>query len=81
MGVDVLTALGFRAYTSKRKANDFIRYDTAALEKLGKERKNHATYVLRVKEEIEMQERLLREDVKFTESNADNAWDNSPLRT
>jgi CPA2 family monovalent cation:H+ antiporter-2 len=79
MGVDVLNELGHRKYTTQRKANEFIKYDQAALHKLVKERHDKENYVLSVKEEIEMQERLLNEDKKFIEHRQDNAWDKSLL--
>lgn len=80
MGVDVLSDLGFRKYTLKRKANEFIKYDNAALEKLAKERHDAESYVSSVREEIEIQEKLLNEDRKFMEHKPDNAWDKTPLQ-
>lgn len=79
MGVDILSVLGFRKYTSLRKANDFILHDNIALEKLSKHRHDYDSYVKSVKEEIEQQERLLAEDRKFMEHKPDNAWDKSKL--
>ncbi len=81
MGVDVLCDLGFRRYTLKRKANEFIKFDNAALEKLAKERHDAESYVSSVREEIEMQEKLLNEDRKFLEHKPDNAWDKTPLQS
>jgi CPA2 family monovalent cation:H+ antiporter-2 len=77
MGVDVLTALGHRKYTVTRKANDFIKYDTQALQRLVKTKDDIPTYISSVREEIANEERLLNEDSKFMETELDNAWDNS----
>ncbi len=79
MGVDILSELGFRKYTSLRKANDFIMHDNLALQKLSKHRHNSDTYVQSVKEEIAQQERLLAEDKRFMEHKPDSAWDKSKI--
>jgi len=79
MGVDILSELGFRKYTSLRKANDFIMHDNLALQKLSKHRHNSDTYVQSVKEEIAQQERLLAEDKRFIEHKPDSAWDKSKI--
>jgi CPA2 family monovalent cation:H+ antiporter-2 len=75
LGVDVLHELGRRRYTATRKAMDFIRYDQAALEKLSRERHQKDRYILSVKNEIELQERLLSEDQLFADKRSDSAWD------
>lgn len=79
MGVDILSELGFRKYTSLRKANDFIAHDTAALKKLAKHRHNRDSYVQSVKEEIAQQEKLLTEDKRFVEHKPDSAWDKTKI--
>jgi len=79
MGVDILSELGFRKYTSLRKANNFIMHDNEALYKLSKHRHNSDNYVQNVKEEIAQQERLLAEDKRFMEHKPDNAWDKSKI--
>lgn len=77
MGVDVLSELGFRKYTARRKASEFIKFDNAALRKLAAERHDAESYISSVKEEIEIQEKLLNEDKKFIEHRPDTAWDKS----
>lgn len=79
MGVDILSELGFRKYTSLRKANEFILHDNQALYKLSKHRHNSDSYVQNVKDEIAQQERLLAEDKQFMEHKPDNAWDKSKI--
>lgn len=76
MGVDILAALGYRKYTLHRKAQDFIKYDNWALEKLYKI-KDTKEYLGTVREEIEQQEKLLQEDKMFIEKTEDSAWDAS----
>jgi CPA2 family monovalent cation:H+ antiporter-2 len=75
MGVDILHALGHRRYTATRKAVDFIRYDEQALEKLSRERHRKDEYILSVRREIDLQERLLAEDRLFSDQGTDTAWD------
>lgn len=79
MGVDILSELGFRKYTSLRKANDFIMHDNAALHKLSTHRHDSDRYVQNVREEIAQQERLLAEDRRFMEHKPDKAWDKSKI--
>lgn len=81
MAADVLKDLGHRHYTAFRKAQDFIRYDEAALKRLAGHRADKDRYVLSARAEIELQEQLLREDAKFiSKLEEDNAWDSEPLR-
>ncbi len=80
LGEDVLAALGFRRYTVKRQAMRFIRYDERSLRKLAAARREGRDYVLTVKEEIELQERLLQDDLMANLSANDHAWDSEPMR-
>lgn len=80
LGVDVLKALGTRTYTATRKAQEFIKYDEEAMEKLHREWGNREQYIVSVKEEIEQQEKLLAEDLRFIHDWVDNAWDNDGLK-
>lgn len=75
LGVDILKTLGRRAYTSTRKAQEFLKYDEAALVKLSKEFKDTENYILKVREEIALQEKLLSEDLKFNLHFTNEAWD------
>jgi CPA2 family monovalent cation:H+ antiporter-2 len=80
MGADVLHDLGHRKYTVTRKAQEFIKYDEGALSKLSKEWNNKEQYIINVKAEIELQERLLNEDVRFSNNVHDNAWDKERMK-
>ncbi len=79
MGADVLNALGHRKYTMFRKALEFIRYDEKSLHRLAKLRHHQETYIAQAREEIEVQERLLKQDARFADLRSDHAWDKTPL--
>lgn len=80
MAIDVLNQLGIRNYTATRKAQDFIRYDEEALRKLAKSRHNSKEYILNVREQIELEERLLSEDIHSHLTLKDSAWDSESLK-
>ncbi len=80
MAIDILKKLGFRSYTATRKGMDFIRYDEASLVKLAKHRHEIKDYIVNVKEQIEMQEKLLSEDLHIGLTAEDHAWDSQPMR-
>lgn len=80
MAIDVLNQLGIRNYTATRKAHDFIRYDEEALRKLAKSRHNAKEYILNVREQIELEERLLSEDIHSHLTHRDTAWDSESIR-
>jgi CPA2 family monovalent cation:H+ antiporter-2 len=81
MGVDILKAMGVRSYTATRKAQEFLKYDEEAIERLSDVWKKKGNYILSVREEIELQEKLLKDDLKFISNiTEDNAWDSEVLR-
>jgi CPA2 family monovalent cation:H+ antiporter-2 len=81
MGVDVLKSMGYRSYTATRKAQEFLKYDEAAIKRLSEVWKEKDNYILSVKEEMELQEKLLKDDKRFlSELFDDNAWDRDILR-
>lgn len=80
MAIDVLNKLGIRNYTATRKAQDFIRYDEEALRKLAKSRHNAKEYILTVREQIELEEKLLSEDIHSHLTNNDSAWDSEAIK-
>jgi CPA2 family monovalent cation:H+ antiporter-2 len=79
LGSDVLTALGQRAYTVSRSAQNFIKYDESAMVDLAKERGDQKTYLASAKRQIEIQEQLLSDDRNFLMSSDDHAWDSEPM--
>jgi monovalent cation:H+ antiporter-2, CPA2 family len=80
MAIDVLKKLGFRSYTATRKGMEFIKYDEEALFKLAKTRHEMKEYIMSVREQIEMQEKLLSEDLHANLTAEDHAWDSEVMR-
>lgn len=81
VGVDILTKLGFRAYSVNRSAQNFIKSDEASMLKLAKDRHNTEQYIVNVKNEIREQEMLLSEDAKNILASSDHAWDSELMRS
>lgn len=80
LGVEVLRAMGFRAYSATRAAQNFLKYDEASMWKLASERHDQDQYISRVREEIAQQEKLLEDDMHFDPTTTDHAWDSEQLR-
>lgn len=80
LGVDALVQLGHRRYSATRQGQKFIHYDERALKKLAATRHDRREYVLSVKEEIELQEQLLQNDLLANLTTDDHAWDSELLR-
>lgn len=80
LGVDALVQLGHRRYSATRQGQKFIHYDERSLRKLAKTRHDRQEYALSVKEEIELQEQLLQNDVYANLLTDDHAWDNSEMK-
>lgn len=80
MGADVLRALGFRAYSAHRSAQDFLRYDEAAMSHLALKKRNMTDYIQSVRETVRMQEELLLADKERSLSDQDHSWDSEAIR-
>lgn len=80
LGVDALIELGHRKYSATRQGQRFIKYDEAAIRKLAAKRHDKMAYLATVKDEIEMQEQLLKNDMHINFSAADHAWDSEHLK-
>ncbi len=65
MGADVLKTLGFKAWSVNRAARKFFSYDEEALFDLALHRHDRKKYIDRVKQEIELQEELIRNDMQY----------------
>jgi monovalent cation:H+ antiporter-2, CPA2 family len=65
MGADVLKKLGFKAYSVNRAARKFFQYDEEALYDLASHRHDLKRYIDRVKQEIQLQEELIMNDLHF----------------
>jgi CPA2 family monovalent cation:H+ antiporter-2 len=80
LGVDVLRKLGHRSYSAARAAQNFIRYDEAAMWELYEHRHDQKEYILNVRKQIELQEMLLKNDRQHDPTANDHAWDSEFLR-
>lgn len=80
LGIDALVTLGQRKYTATRQGQRFIKYDTETTMKLASKRHDRMAFLATMKDEIELQEELLRNDA-FTKLNeSDHAWDSEVIR-
>ncbi len=80
LAVDALHEVGFRNHTATRQGQKFIQYDERALSKLLGSQKDMAEYVISAKREIEIQEKLLQNDLMQQFSADDHSWDSDHLR-
>jgi CPA2 family monovalent cation:H+ antiporter-2 len=80
MAVDVLTQLGHRSYTAMRQGQKFLEYDEAALTRMAELRHDQKQYILKARENFQLQEELLAQDLKQNLSANDHAWDSEEIR-
>jgi monovalent cation:H+ antiporter-2, CPA2 family len=80
MAVDVLTRLGHRRYTATRQGQKFLQYDEEALIKMAGLRHDMKQYILKARENFQLQEQLLSQDLKQDLSENDHAWDSEEIR-
>lgn len=80
LAVDALKKLGFRSYTATRQGLKFIQHDEQALSKLAAHRHDANDYIFSVRQQIEMQEQLLQNDLFQNLNSEDHAWDSEYLR-
>ena len=80
MASDALVMMGQRKYTVHRKAQNFIKYDEQALQRLATQALNSDEYITKAREEIALQESLLKEEFHLpAESDDDNPWDSQQM--
>lgn len=79
MGADVLTAAGFRAYSTHRAMQKFLRHDENALRELADLRKDKAEYLLTARKMIEELEEQITSDLQNPEIDKDKGWDAESL--
>lgn len=79
LATDVLTELGHRAYTVTRAAQNFIKYDESDLALLAAKRADKKGYMASARQQIEIQEELLRKDRDILLTSEDHAWDSEPM--
>ena len=80
LGVDVLKKLGHRSYSATRSGQKFREYDEAAMRTLASHRKDTKQYIMNVRQQIELQEELLRNDRIADPTSGDHAWDSEFMR-
>jgi CPA2 family monovalent cation:H+ antiporter-2 len=80
LGVDVLVKLGHRAYSANRAGQNFKRYDENAMRELFRHRHDKKVYISEVRQQIEIQEELLQNDIAYQPNLNDHAWDGEHLR-
>jgi len=77
LAIDALQELGFRKYTATRQGQKFISYDEKALERLAGSRNDMKEYAINARREIEIQEKLLQNDLLLDFSTEDHSWDSN----
>ena len=80
MGVDALVELGLRKYTATRQGQQFIKYDEITTRKLAEKRHDKMAYMITIREEIELQEQLLKSDIYSQVAATNHSWDSQHLK-
>ncbi|PZR21171.1 MAG: potassium transporter [Flavobacterium psychrophilum] len=80
LGVDALVELGHRRYTATRQGQRFMKYDEQSIVRLAEKRHDKKAFLMTAKEEIEMQEQLLRNDLYSQLGAQDHAWESADLK-
>ena len=80
MAVDVLTRLGQRRYTAYRQGMKFLQYDEEALLSMSQQRHDMKLYIIKARENFQLQEELLSRDFQQDLSANDHAWDSEVIR-
>ena len=80
MGVDALVELGHRRYTATRQGQQFIKYDEITTRKLAQKRHDKHAYLTTVKEEIDLQEQILKADIHSQVAATNHSWDSQHLK-
>ncbi|PWB74960.1 MAG: potassium transporter [Holophagae bacterium] len=80
MGVDVMRAMGVRAYEAGRRSRLFRRHDELGLRELAAMREDRPAYIRRARQQLEELERILTADRLEADEQRDAAWDTRTLR-
>ncbi len=80
LGVDVLVKLGHRAYSANRAGQNFKKYDEGAMRELFRHRHDKKVYISEARQQIEIQEELLKNDRAHQPNLNDHAWDGEHMR-
>ncbi len=79
LGVDVLTTLGRRAYSSKRAGATFLKRDEQAMWELAEHRHDRERYISEARVRISSLEEVMEREMKGEQKSVDHAWDSEPL--
>ena len=79
MGIDILVELGHRKYTATRHGQQFIKHDEITTLKLAKKRYDNMAYMAIIKEEIKLQEQLLKSDLRSQRAATNHSWNSEFL--
>ena len=80
MATDALSMLGKRKYTLQRLAQNFLKYDEQALKRLATQSLNSDEYITKAREEIALQESLLKEEKQMpAELEEESPWDTEQM--
>ena len=79
LGIDVLVKLGVRKYSATRAGQNFIKFDEAAMPDLARHRHDQDTYIFNSREQIQLQEQLLKNDRELNPTLNDHAWDSDAM--
>ncbi len=80
MGVEALVELGHRRYTATRQGQKFIKHDEISTRDLAKKRHDKLAYMVTVKEEIELQEEIMKMDIYSKVAATNHSWDSQYLK-
>lgn len=78
VGVDVMSLLGYRKYTSQRAARTFLKLDEQNLKKLASIQ-DKDEYILTAKADIEELEKMIQADINQLINAEDKGWDEESL--
>ena len=80
MGVEALVELGHRRYTATRQGQKFIKHDEISTRDLAKKRHDKLAYLVTVREEITLQEEIMKMDIHSKVAATHHSWDSQHLR-
>jgi len=80
MGVDALKALDVRAHRAHRAAQRFRRHDEASLRELAGKQHDRAQYFTVAREQMQLLETTMLQDLEEQDTASDGAWDAESIR-
>lgn len=80
LGVDALVEMGHRKYSATRQGQRFIKYDDETTRRIASKRHDRMSFLATIKDELEMQEELLKNDLQTNFKSMDHSWDGTHLK-